>query len=306
MAQVRLQPTGPTATAGEPLIDNNTDYGGGLESQRRRQIGDAYRNYSGGQEATEDIYQRYLRDANYDTGIKEMFSQAQPQSGGNGGIFTDPATARWEQGVNYGAARLLTPQNNPDFQPYIDYMRNYFKQLQQPGYTPAQQDLIQTQALDPLERSKQQAIQDVRQRMAGKGVEGGLVERAVQDVERQFQQQRTTSQSNFATQQINMEQQRAQQAAQVAAATSQAQQAMATNDENRMLQALTLMFSIPQYADQRLSLAQGTLQQNNPSSLLALMNQINSQNAGNNQNQNAQNNQNMSQLMQLLAGLFGG
>lgn len=283
-------------------MDSNTDFGGGLESQRRRQIGDAYRQYSGGQQASEDIYQRFLRNGNYDTEIRNMF--ATPAQGTTGGVFTDPATQRWEQAIGAGANRLMQPLPNPDFQPYVDYMRQYFKNLQQPGYTAAEQDLMQTQALDPLERQRQAARQQVTERFAKSGVQGGLVERAMQDVDRQFNQMRTTTQGNFASQQIQDNRNRQQQAAQVGAALSQAQQAAATNDEGRMMQALALLFQIPQYADTRLSLANQSLQSLNPASLIAAMTSINSanQNQGNTNTNN--NNALWSQIGSLLAGLF--
>jgi len=296
----------------EPLLDQNTDYGGGLESQRRRQIADAYRKYSGGQGPTEDVFQQYLRDPYYETGISAMFKPQpaqQPQHGGQAGtvgIFTDPGAQQWEQATNAAAGQLMTPQANPDFQPYVDYMRNYFKQLQQPGYTPAQQDLIQTQALDPLERQRQAARQQVQQRFAQQGVQGGLVERAMQDVDRQFNEMRTKSQAGFATHQIGMDQQRQQQAAQVGAALSQAQQAAATNDEGRMMQALALLFQIPQYADTRLGLANSVTQPMNPTALLGALGQINASNQGQNQFNAQQNSQYWSQLGTVLGLLFGG
>lgn len=301
---------GSVAADQEPLLDNNTDYGGGLESQRRRQIGDAYRNYSGGQEASEDIYQRYLRDANYETGIQSMFAQ----SGAGGGApttFSDPATHAWEQATRAGAQRLLTPLNNPDFQPYVDYMRRYFQQLQQPGYTAAEQDLMQTQALDPMERQRQAARRQVQERMARSGIanganggQGGLVERAMQDVDRQFNEMRTRTQSGFAASQINADRQRQAQAAQVGASLSQAQQAAATNDEGRMMQALSLLWQIPQYADSRLQLANSVTQPMNPAALIAA---LSGYQQGNQQQGNINNSNNAAmwqQLGQLLWGMF--
>ena len=296
MATIRPR-DGLTVEPQEALLDNNTDYGGGLESQRRRQIGDAYSNYSGGQQASEDIYQRFLRDGNYDSAIRGMFSQ--PSQGG-GTTFSDPATSRWEGATNQVSNRLMQPQANPDFQPYVDYMRNYFKQLQQPGSTPAQQDLMQTQALDPLERQRTAARQQVTQRFAQKGVQGGMVERALQDVDRQFNEMRTGTQSRFAMNQITQDQQRQQQAAQVGASLSQAQQAAATNDEGRMMQALSLMFQIPQYQDTRLTLANNMLQPMNPTSLLANLGYIN---ANNQQQGNTNNQQNSAYITQLWSAL---
>jgi hypothetical protein len=166
--------------------------------------------------------------------------------------------------------------------------------------------LMQTQALDPMERQRTAAKQQVTQRFAQQGVQGGLVERALQDVDRQFNELRTKSQGNFAMNQIGYDQQRQQQAAQVGASLSQAQQAAATNDEGRMMQALSLLFQIPQYADTRMMNANSVLQPLNPTSLLQSLAGINASNQGQNNFNAQQNAQFWGQLGQLLAQSFGG
>lgn len=291
---------------------------------RDSQIFDYFRQYTGSAPETHgwgsDIDDRYLesiRQSIYGSEAAQNYRNrpAQPEATAdstptpaqsNGQVFTDPGAQRWESSVNSAASRLQQPQPNPDFQPYVDYMRKYFAQLQQPGYTPAQQDLMQTQALDPLERQRTAAKQQVTQRFAGQGVQGGLVERALQDVDRQFNEMRTKSQSGFAINQIGQDQARQQQAAQVGSALSQAQQAAATNDEGRMMQALSLLFQIPQYADTRMMNANQVLQPLNPTSLLNSLGSINASNQGQNNQTRQQDLFFWSQLGQLLAQSFGG
>ena len=123
-------------------------------------------------------------------------------------------------------------------------------------------------------------------------------------MDRQFNELRTRSQSGFAQQQIAYDQQRAKDAATVGQALAQAQQAMASNDEGRLLQAINLMGSIPQYADRRLQLAQGALQPLNSQTLLALLSQLQGQNATANAYGNQQNQSWWGGIGALLAGLF--
>jgi len=269
-------------------------------------------------------------------------------------VFSDPATAEWErnlramvdrlnqpqQAPDYGAlieqmrnavSRYTTPADNPDFQPYVDYMRKYFAQLQGPAYTPAQQDLIQTQALDPLERQKQSARQQVIQRLAAQGISpsSGIMEKALQAVDTQFAQLETQSRAGFATNAINLERQNAAQAGQVGGAISGAQQQnttfndqrfnqglnlqkslvdtenqFANTNEQRAMQAIQLLFQLPQLADTRLGLANQTLQGGSPSQMSGLFGNLAQFGQLGNQ-QSAQDQQYWAQIGAALAHLFG-
>lgn len=279
-------------------------------------IGDWFEELTGRREGNQwgqDIDQRYAEAIRRTIGETEAAKRYResltrpeptPTGGDSGGVFDDPATRDWESLLRQTATRLSTPRANPDWQPYVDYMRKYFNQLQQPGYTPAEQDIIQTQALDPMERTRQAMHDQVRQRYAQQGVTGGLVDRALQDVDRSFNQQRTGAMSNFATQQIQYDAGRKKDAATVGQALAQAQEAMASGDENRMMQAVSLLFQVPQYADQRLQLANQTLQPLNSQSLLAILNALNGQNAQSNANGNQQNQSFWGGIGQLLGFLF--
>lgn len=186
---------------------------------------------------------------------------------GAGGIFTDPATAKWEQLVNMLTQRLQQPQ---------------------PTWTPAQLELQQTQVLDPLERQRQALRQQVTQHFAsmGHGQNSGPLQQALQDIDRQFQQQETTQRAGIANQAIGRE------------------DTLFANNENRALAAANLYKQVPQYADTRMQLANQTLMPNNPAQLFGAYNQF-QQTANQQQYYNQQQNQAFwDQLGNYLSTLF--
>ena len=108
-------------------------------------------------------------------------------------------------------------------------------------------ELQQTQALDPLERQRQQQRQQTALRLSQRGITqgSGVFEQAMQDIDRQFTELRTRTQAGFAN--------------------TAAQQA-----EERALAGVNLFGQIPQYQDRRLQLAQQALMPANPMQLLNL------------------------------------
>lgn len=168
-------------------------------------------------------------------------------------VFTDPATTDWETLLR----ALVDKLNNP-----------------QPTWTPAQLDLQQTQALDPLERAHQAQRQNTALQLAQRGITpgSGIYESTMRNVDNQFAALRAQTQGNFATQAINRDDQ------------------VFNNNETRATNAVNMLRQIPALADARLAAAQGSIQQNNPYQLLALQNQIQNQqfNAGQQQQQNMQ------------------
>jgi hypothetical protein len=192
----------------------------------------------------------------------------QPQ-GQPGQVFSDPATQEWEKLLRQLNERLQQPQ---------------------PTYTDAQRDLMQTQAIDPLERQRQAMKQQKVQEYASMGHarSSGQLEQALQDVDRQFDQMKTGQQSQFALNQINREDQ------------------LFNSNEQRALAGLNLFGQIPQLADRRLAAAQGSLIPSNPYQLLSLQNQIHQQGQYQ-QNYNQQQDQQFwNWLGQMLANAFAG
>ena len=170
--------------------------------------------------------------------------------GASGSAFSDPATSQWEQIVRNLVDRLNT------------------------GIPDSAKELQQTQALDPLERQKQQMRQQESLRLSQRGIQpgSGVYDDAMRNIDRQFNELRTKTQAGFAN-------------------------TWAQNEDNRMLQAANLFKQIPQYQDTRLQLAQGTMIPTNVGSLLSLQQQGNQFDA-------QQQQQFYAQLMEALGQLF--
>lgn len=184
---------------------------------------------------------------------------------GNPNVFDDPATTEWESQL-----RSLVDKLNQ----------------QQPDWTPSQLELQQTQALDPMERARQQQKQQAAQQLASRGVTSGsgVFDQAMEDIDRQFNQLRTTTQAAFATQAINHSDQ------------------IFQSNENRAINANSILKQIPQLADSRLGAARSGL--TDPMALInSLLSQQNQQQQSANYN-SAQDQQFWQQIAQIVAGMF--
>lgn len=229
------------------------------------------------------------------------------QGGGGGGggysgtnIFNDPATAQFEQLLNSMISRFNTPQTPPHYQQAIDQLNAYLAQLNGPVYTPAQMELMQTQAWDPMQQQHDAARQQLIQRLGSQGISpsSGIFEKALEDLDRQFQQAHTTTQAGFANQAIGLQRQNQVTAASLAPQISNFEQAQTSWQDTRALQAEMLAALIPQMASQRLRDASGSIQGLNPMSLLEMQNRFQNQGYGQGADYG-------SAIMQLLAQLFG-
>lgn len=232
--------------------------------------------------------------------------QAAPSGTGGGNTdqgFTDPFARGYQDQIGAYAARMNQPVNNPDFQPMVDYLRKYMTQLQGPAYTPAQMELMQTQSLQPIEQQRQAERQQVIQRLAAKGINpgSGIVEKALQEVDRSFDQQRTGTQAGFATNAINLDRQNAAQAAQIGQTLSGLQNQQSGTQDQRMLSAVQALGLLPALADSRLQNAQQFANSQNPLAMFA------AQQSQNQQNMNNQNTQQMwANIFNLAGSMFGG
>ncbi len=194
------------------------------------------------------------------------------EGGGGGNVFSDPATSDWESLLRQVSGQLSQPQQTPDYNSLVSYLKQYMGQLQQPGYSPAEAEQIQTQSIDPLTHERDNAVQRVIQQYAAKGFRpsDGPVQQAVADVNKQYEQMRTTTHANFATQAAGLTRQNAAAAAQVGQGLQTLEQGQQTGNENRALQAVNMMFQIPTMADTRLAAANQTLAGTNASGNAAL------------------------------------
>lgn len=224
-------------------------------------------------------------------------------------VFTDPATKEWESLLRSLVDRLNTPQQTQDYSKVTDYLRQYMEQLQKPGYTPAESEQIQTQTLDPLSQQRDAQQQQIIERFARHGItpSSGIVQKALQDLDTQFQQLRTRAQGAFTTNAITMNQQRQQQAGQVGLTLQQLEQAVAANDEQRAQHAVQQFFQLPQLADTRMAAANNVLQGSavSPVSLLGALNAFQATGNQQNQFQQAQTNAYLQELIRAVTQLFG-
>ena len=209
--------------------------------------------------------------------------QYQPPQGGGAsyagtGVFTsDPSTAPFEQLLNKLVNNLSTQQTPADYGQAVNQLNTYLKQLNGPVYTPDQANLLQTQALDPLSQQHDAARQQTIQHLASQGIgpSSGITQQALADVDRQFQQMRTQTQSQFAANAVGLQRQNQQLAAQLAPAISGFEQQQMNLQDQRNQQAAALAMIIPQLAQSRVGAAQGAVNPINPASLLSLLNSFN-------------------------------
>lgn len=216
-------------------------------------------------------------------------------------VFDDPATKQWEALLNQRVQQLQTPYQNPGFQPAIDQLNQYLARLNGPAYTPQEMDLIQTQAIDPIEQQRQAAKQQVITRMAAHGISAssGILEKALQDVDRQFDALHTKTKAGFAVNATQLDRENAQLASQLAPQIANMYQSQFNAQDLRNQQAVNLAGQIPETAWGRLTGANQLIQPTSP--LAALQGLQNFQTQGYNQGADFSNG-----LMQLLALLFGG
>ena len=116
--------------------------------------------------------------------------------------FDDPITRIIEQFARMRAQERASPSQGSGQALLEEALKNISQQFQSGGYTPAEQEIYQTQSLDPLERLRTARKQQVMQQLATRGIPmtSGVAQQMLQDVDRQFDAQRTTTQANLAGQ----------------------------------------------------------------------------------------------------------
>ena len=224
------------------IADVYFDYGGPNQRVQYTQVGGP--GWQGAGDGTNERAQAAARGSN-----------GMPSA--QGSAFSDPATSQWEQLV-----------------------RSMVERLNQP-IPQSTHELQQTQALDPLERQRQQQKQQAELRLAQRNIRpgSGIFEESMRDIDRQFNELRTRTQGGFAN-------------------------AAAQQTEDRALAGTNLFKQIPQYQDVRLQLAQQALMPANPMQLLGLQQNQQQMAQQNQMYNNAQNQQFWQWLGTVLAGQF--
>ncbi len=174
---------------------------------------------------------------------------------------------------------MNTPYQAPDYQQGINQLNSYLQQLNGPAYTPQQQDIMQTQALDPIERQRQQQKQQALTRLGTRGIgpSSGIAESALQGVDNSFNTIDAQTRAGLATNQIGVQRQNAATAAQLAPQIAQLEAGQYGSQTNNMINAASLAGIIPQMAYSRLQGANSAISPINPASLFGLQNQFQQQ-----------------------------
>lgn len=116
--------------------------------------------------------------------------------------FSDPIARYLEEFAQQRAQRLENPPEGSGQNLLENALRRISGDFQSGGFTPGEQEIFTTQAIDPLERlrtsRKQQVLQELSRR--GIGQTSGVAVQMLQDVDRQFDAMRSQTQAGLAGQ----------------------------------------------------------------------------------------------------------
>lgn len=238
--------------------------------------------------------------------------------------YNDPYRAQYEQAMQARANALGT--GNAQLTQLMDYLQKRFTELQGPGYTGAENEVIRTGALDPIETDRQAARKRVMERLSARGLnpDSGIAQQALMEVDKQFDAMRGVTQNTLTTNDLARREDRQQRAERIGGqmvdindARSREQldvfqalellsQTMRDEEASRSREAIGYAGSLNDLSMQRLQAAmQAAGMGGNPASLLSGLTSI----AGLNQNAAALNRANsgsmwsgLGSIMAILAG----
>lgn len=277
--------------------------------------GSGYGGVGGGQlpgNQYSDPYTRMLEDL-----IKSRIGMLQQP-------INDPNRAMYEQAMKQRADQL--GMGNQQLTQLMDYLQTRFKDLQGPGYTGAENEVIRTGALDPIETDRAAAKKRVMERLSARGLtpDSGIAQQALLEVDKAFDAVRGTTQTTLTTNDLNRREDRQQRAATIGGqmvdindarsreqldvfqALDMLSQTMRDEEAARSREAIGYAGGLNDLSTQRLQLAmQAAGMGGNPSSLLSGLTGI----ASMNMNQSALNRANsgsmwsgLGSIMAILAG----
>ena len=124
----------------------------------------------------------------------------------------DPARQQYADAMQRRAAALTEAE--PQYQQLMDFLQQRFTELQGPGYTGAENEVLRTQALDPIERDRAAARQRVTERLAARGLtmESGIAQQALNEVDQAFDAMRAQNQGQLAQNELMRREDRSQRA----------------------------------------------------------------------------------------------
>jgi hypothetical protein len=149
-------------------------------------------------------------------------------------------------------ARINSLQSGDDagLQRLMSFLEQRFSDLQGPGRTGAEEEVLRTQALDPIERDRQAARQRLTERLAARGItqESGIFQQALAQLDHEFDGMRAQTQTSMASNEIQRREGRQQMAGNVA-------MSMYDIPQGRAREALGYAGSLADLGPQRLQLA---------------------------------------------------
>lgn len=238
---------------------------------------------------------------------------------GNLGPVNDPNRAAYEASLQNRANQLRS--GNEQLAQQMAYLQKRFTDLQGSGFTGAENEVIKTGALDPIEQDRQQAKQALTNRLAAKGHKpgSGVFEAMMQELDKNFDAIRGTTQTQLSTNELARRENRNQRAEAISgalasipdernrelldvmAAIDKLSQLTRNEDDSRAREGIQYGGVLSDLGPQRLSLAMQAAGAGGvtPSSLGSLLTQI----AGLNQTGQAYNAQNSNGLAEMLGNL---
>lgn len=172
-----------------------------------------------------------------------------------GDQFDDPYTKSLEDLLKQQLASLQQPQTNPALDNLLKFLNTQFaEKSQNPGYTTAEQALLRTQALDPIEQDRSAALRRSQERISERGFlpSSGLAELQDQQIDLGYDQLRGAAQRDLGINAINRRDQNLAQALTLGQLAGvqipQLQRAEDQSRRNEAVQLASLLYQLPRNA----------------------------------------------------------
>ena len=119
--------------------------------------------------------------------------------------FDDPSTRNLENWLKFRLDELSQPVNDPTRDRLMKLFDTMITRYQQPAYTGPEQEVLRTQALEPIERDRSAARQRALGNIGARGLDpsSGIAQELLNLVDRGFDQSRATAQNDLAYRQID-------------------------------------------------------------------------------------------------------
>ena len=152
----------------------------------------------------------------YSDAYTKLFEQLlKSRIGGLQGGYDSGMRDQYAAALQARAQALAT--GNAQLDQYMKYLQDRFTDLKGPGYTGAENEVLRTQALDPMEKDRSAAKQRLTERLAARGLtpESGAFQQAMLMLDNEFDGMRGTTQTQLATNELGRRENRAQRAEQI-------------------------------------------------------------------------------------------